>query len=239
MRIDIVNKMQEYIMTPDMVGGFCHSDFSYDVQSLKDYNGPFLWAVWRSGTFLVKCNDEEYIESLLKNETQRYLWVQGCGNLSYIPEMSDAKYIYYPGGDIYLKEVDYDWCVDYLKAKRMAVESNFEMRGGKFPKDLKIKMHFSPGMLGYVKQQLKYAEEHNDTSLINCLHRLRGRRKLSDTHVVYVSRDYYDRCFMFCESSKEREFANGGIIFHGYEDEGYKKNGSVQLTPSEGWSIHT
>ena len=159
--------------------------------------------------------------------------------MSYIPEMSDAKYIYYPGGDIYLKEVDYDWCIEYLKTKRMTVESNFEMRGGKFPEDLKIRMHFSPGMLGYVKEQLKYAEEHNDTSLINCLRRLRGRRKLSDTHVICVSRDYYDRCFMFYESSKERQFVSGGIIFHGYEDEGYQKNGSVQLDHSYGWSIHT
>ena len=75
MRTEIIEKMREYTMTPGMDGGFCQSDFSYDAQSLKDYSGPFLWAVWRSGTYLVKCDDEECIESLLKNETGRYLWV--------------------------------------------------------------------------------------------------------------------------------------------------------------------
>lgn len=243
MRQDIIDKLGEVIWNPDydsgFEGGFCENDYEHDIRSLRDYEGPFIWVVWRAGTYLVKTNDEEDVSSLLNNEQYRYLWAQGCGGLSYIPEIKDAKYIYYPGGDIFIKEVDYGWCVNYLSTKTNTVESNFKLRGGKFPKDLKIKMHFGYNMLGYVKEQLKYAAEHNDTSLIDSLHRLRKRTKLAPDHYIIVCKDMYERSFYFKERRDTVTFLEGGIIFHGYEDEGYQKNGSVQLEPNYGWSIHT
>lgn len=57
---------------------------------------------------------------------------------------------------------------------------------------------------------------------------------------VVVSPDFCAHCFLFKVYSEDDScIMNGGIIFHGLPDTGYQQNGSVQLTPSYGWQIHT
>lgn len=90
-----------------------------------------------------------------------------------------------------------------------------------------------------IKKQLQYAEEHNDKSLINCLRRFRNWTYLGDNHQIRISKDWAERSFFFSEEKGEKIGICGGIIYHGYPEEGYKTNLSIQLTPNYGWSIHT
>lgn len=51
----------------------------------------------------------------------------------------------------------------------------------------------------------------------------------------------YDKLSMqfFMEYEKFNNGIHGGIIYHGNPQDGYNDGGSIQLTPSYGWSSHT
>lgn len=56
---------------------------------------------------------------------------------------------------------------------------------------------------------------------------------------VIVGMDWDDKCFSFHVQDREgRVGLCGGIIFHGLPGH-YVENGSVMLSPSCGWQIHT
>lgn len=83
---------------------------------------------------------------------------------------------------------------------------------------------------------LDFARETRDDSLRNCIWRLMNWCGIDR---IRISKDYGKHCFYFTTWNGENMRMNGGIIYHGNPDEGYMKNGSVQLTPSYGWQIHT
>lgn len=57
---------------------------------------------------------------------------------------------------------------------------------------------------------------------------------------VHIGMDWDDKCFSFSVQNPDGSCGIcGGIIFHGAPDLGYLENGSVQLSPSYGWQIHT
>lgn len=59
------------------------------------------------------------------------------------------------------------------------------------------------------------------------------------TTEVVISRDFCDKSFAFAELDAQGNcHINGGIIFHGVPGK-YVENGSVMLSPSYGWQIHT
>jgi hypothetical protein len=91
---------------------------------------------------------------------------------------------------------------------------------------------------GKLEEQLRFASEHEDTSLQNCIMRF----FLYQGTEVRISNDFAPRSFYFQLMDKERYSMNGGIIYHGAHDnggDGSSPTFSVNLTPIKGWSIHT
>lgn len=72
-------------------------------------------------------------------------------------------------------------------------------------------------------------------SLLDCF------QSLSDwDNEIRVAGDFCENCFSFVERRPDGSYGiNGGIIFHGSPEQGYKENGSCMMTPKYGWSIHT
>lgn len=94
-------------------------------------------------------------------------------------------------------------------------------------------------------QCLKMARQHEDKSLRNAIHKLLDWElnaiERGEDMEVRITIDLYQNCFRFSEvyADDEKRGISGGIVFHGYPDEGYKVNGSVQIEPQYGWHTHT
>lgn len=90
------------------------------------------------------------------------------------------------------------------------------------------------------KEALELSREHRDQTFGNCMMRLLSYLTWDSAATVRLSRDWYDHCFNFAVlDASGRVLLNGGVIFHGFPEGGYKQNGSVSIEPSYGWQIHT
>lgn len=89
----------------------------------------------------------------------------------------------------------------------------------------------------YYDKVVQYAESMNDTSLENCLNRLKEWEK--NPHRPCEIEIYYDSApysFGFCQRYPDgRQGIVGGVLYHGSPDESF----AVTLTPCKGWQIHT
>lgn len=84
------------------------------------------------------------------------------------------------------------------------------------------------------------SREHYDKTFDACFSRLLARSTNENVKEVIVTSEHGEHCFFFREVYENGGTGIcGGIIFHGFPDSGYKENGSVMLSPSFGWSIHT
>lgn len=91
-----------------------------------------------------------------------------------------------------------------------------------------------------LQKAMEAAQQHNDKTLSNCLVRLISYSMWNTCDHVNLCRDWGEHCFYFEVKRPDGSLSmNGGIIFHGWPDEGYQENGSVQLTPQYGWAMHT
>lgn len=87
---------------------------------------------------------------------------------------------------------------------------------------------------------MRAAREHYDKTFSECVMRLMGFYAWEDVAEVNVYSDFGEHCFYFTVKRENGSVSmNGGMIFHGFPGEGYKQNGSVQLSPAYGWQIHT
>ena len=88
-------------------------------------------------------------------------------------------------------------------------------------------------------QCIEHAEKTNDPSFFQCI--------ANKIHINYGSPTTlhlgwdYDKYSMqfYMEYEKFGNGIHGGIIYHGNPQDGYNDGGSIQLTPSYGWSSHT
>lgn len=213
----------------------------YDKKDLNEYDGPFIWNV-REGkyTTLLKLDWPRYVE-YLRTEAGQYIFAQGqdCGTMILNFYDGDHKwYVYFPE-DEELTPSTLDKCRRLYKNFMSDVLGFVSREGITLPTNFKIPVYIECE-IGYLKEQLRYAEERHDTSLIDCLRRFHKYIKTSSADKVFIYKDYAERSFTFCLCGANGELRmNGGIIFHGYPSEGYKTGSSVQLTPTYGWSIHT
>jgi len=84
------------------------------------------------------------------------------------------------------------------------------------------------------------AKEWQEDSLQECLtrlenHTVKGRK-------VFLYKDFAPLSFYFEVIDADRQILNGGIIYHGSHDRGGDGGAptfSVNLTPTQGWAIHT
>ena len=87
---------------------------------------------------------------------------------------------------------------------------------------------------------LQHAWDTEDQSLKNCLWNLMNWSQRDKRSTITISSDFGEHCFFFSNKDENGDVGIcGGIIYHGNPKDGYKTNGSVQLTPSYGWQIHT
>lgn len=87
---------------------------------------------------------------------------------------------------------------------------------------------------------LEESQKHRDNTLQGCITRLVSYSLWGDDYRVNVYPDCGEHCFYFEVRCGDNSLSmNGGLIFHGWPEEGYRENLSVQLTQSYGWSIHT
>ena len=90
----------------------------------------------------------------------------------------------------------------------------------------------------------QFAAEHNMSENLNSvIAGLLAWERYDDNgeriNEIVIGTDYDEKCFTFWEKySDGRIGICGGIIFHGVPG-AYLENGSVQLSPSYGWQIHT
>lgn len=83
--------------------------------------------------------------------------------------------------------------------------------------------------------QIKYEQ-----SLQYMLVKMMDFARWENVDEVRICSDFDEHCFGFGIIRKDGTLLlNGGIIFHGLPDEGYKVNGSVEISPSYGWATHT
>jgi len=83
--------------------------------------------------------------------------------------------------------------------------------------------------------QIKYEQ-----SLQYMLVKMMNFARWENVDEVRICADFGEHCFGFGIIRKDGTMSlNGGIIFHGLPDEGYKTNGSVEISPEYGWATHT
>ncbi|KAB4444768.1 DUF4120 domain-containing protein [Bacteroides thetaiotaomicron] len=89
----------------------------------------------------------------------------------------------------------------------------------------------------YYDQVVQYAESIKDTSLQNCMERLKAWEKNPDRPCeIELYHDWAPYSFGFTQRYPDGSRGIvGGLLYHGSPDESF----AVQLTPFKGWQIHT
>lgn len=84
---------------------------------------------------------------------------------------------------------------------------------------------------------VKYAERIGDTTLSECIERLKKCKQDPDRPcTLHLSRDFAPYSFLFSQVYSDGSLRmNGGLIYHGVPDQSC----SVLLNTHHGWSTHT
>lgn len=234
MKREIIKQMIE------IAGSKRAGDLSYDIMSLKDYDGQFVWSI--SGetiTSLQKCS-KRIIKDDLLTERGKYFYARN-GYQLLIYHHSDSRYFWCGAeGSNILHEITREKAEKWAKLQYQDALQELQCGIG-----FRLPIQTTVGELifncddEYVQEQLKFAEDHDDDSLKSIFDRLKNYPRCADDHKIYISKDISDRSFIFTERINGEVNLSGGIIYHGYPEEGYTQNGSVQLKESFGWSMHT
>ena len=208
-------------------------DLSYDIMALMDYDGEFIWSIYgESYTFLQKCSKELFL-SEFETERSKYDYARNGWSLQ---TMWGAQRFFWCSGDE-LVEVNREEAEKFGKMRYDMAVAEWKFEGNEFPTELYAALAIRCPM--YLDEQLRYAKEHNDDSLANIISRLERFPKVAEDHHITIFHDLTERSFIFVEFVNGVERLRGGIIFHGYKEEGYKENGSVSMSPEYGWQMHT
>lgn len=240
MRQDVIDKMAKIVQkTMTMF----QSDFERDLEMLNGYDGKFIWQIAPTHTHLHLCS-KDYLDKILESESNLYYYCQGqtwAGACIEGATADDTFYSYDDESGVFETCSKIEARVKWDISKTAALNRWKLYNEAELPTDFKVRIKFgSDEIRQYFIEQLRYAHQHNDISLLNCVKRFRNYTKRCAGHKIVIGRDFSDRSFLFHEDYGNGHYGlNGGIIFHGYPEEGYKVNDSVQLTPTYGWSIHT
>ena len=226
MKQEIIDLMQSNLGS----GTWAHKNFEFDKQHLQNYDGQFFWMSRENGTSLVEI-DVERVKSCThyaSAEANRMAWFQDfyafMGNVMYWNE-PDAKLFYYNGNvmmkvsQAQAKEIYRDILTPVYHELKREFRHEYEMANKKLP------MKFTCP-LSRVKEALYYAESIGDTSLLDCLHRLRKYRRCAINQHIQVGSDFTKHGFTFAEMVNGDCRLYGGIIMHDY-------------MKANRWSIHT
>jgi len=213
-------------------GTWAAKDFIMDRTSLQSYDGLFFWMSRENGTSLCKIDFMNIYETMNKSEfaeANRIAWFQEfymyLMGVMYWAEDKANKLYYYDCNTLVQ--------VDLETAKKIydgLLGSMYRELKEAHPKELEISSMRLPIRLdcsiSALKKALYHAESLGDTSLIECLHRLRCYRRCAINQSVHIYKDFGEHCFTFSNRADEKCLLNGGIILHDY-------------MKANRWSIHT
>lgn len=97
---------------------------------------------------------------------------------------------------------------------------------------------------GKLLESIIFANERKDSSLVDCLHNLQRweQNTENENRTTKIYNDYSKYSFTFARYIEDKFVSNGGIIYHGKHDnggDGSSPTFSVNITPTNGWQIHT
>lgn len=236
--IALMSAIAENVMTSKR---WAREDVAKNIKSLENYEGVFVWQIASTHARLTKLDVTAMVEEMKANGASLYRYAQGvdwgscCINYKW-----DGEKIYYYSGKG-LVEVSREYAISANQAHiNMALDEYVDETGNAIPTDFKVRVHFADeDTRKYFIEQVRYAHEHGDNSLMDCAKRFHNWVKVDNNHVVTIHKDSLsERSFFFDEYLGNGNYGIcGGLIFHGYDD--YKTNGSVQLTPTKGWAMYT
>lgn len=219
MKQEIIDQMQAKLGC----GAWAVKDFEIDKEYLADYDGKFFWMSRENGTSLSKIDMDHIAQAITdsKNdraEANRIAWFQDfylfMGAVSYWSD-PNAKLFYCDGNSLVETDLDnakriYEELLARLY-REVCRDYKFEHRMANKRLPIKLRCKISK-----LKESLYYAESIGDTSLLDCLHRLRKYRRAAVSHCIEIYSDFTKHGFGFVELINGKYHLNGGIIMHDY-----------------------
>lgn len=206
------------------------NDFEkYDVPALEEYDGPFLWRVYLTGTRLLKISPK-CVESWYATERTRFCMFQNIDLFfSYfeLKAIDYARIFYYDGASIKPVGIEQARMI-YRDSERGYRERMIAEHAEEFlncNKPLEIRFMSEDTEKKY-RESLEYAKSLGDTSLQDCVNRLSQWRRRALNHYMAISYDFTEHGYCFCEIVNGEPHINGGIIMS-------------QNAEKNRWSIHT
>lgn len=197
---------------------------------------PMIWIVGKSHTNLLQLG--AFRNSFFGREDVRYRYAQGDDGFSgYLEPLNNDRVFLITADDVL--PVTKKQACEAIRDMVLPVVNDWEAQNGELPYNIRMTLKFEGITYSQLKELIRDCEAHGDDSLLKKLKGLRRRMKLGADHYIQITyRPSYNE-FTFCEYLNGTPRINGGIIFHGWPETGYKTNGSVQLSPSYGWATHT
>lgn len=237
MNTKIVQRMSEIVA--ETMTRF-QSDFEqYDrpyMETAMPKQFPMLWLVANTHTHLLKLGD--YYKRFFEDEAVRYAYAAGDDTFSDYFEIykSDRIFLITLNG---INEITTSQAKEVIRDIVTPVAAIWVKQNGPLPKDTRMPIKFFNVTFNKIKELIRDCEKHNDTSLINILHRFRNYRRTAANQYIQISYVPGWNEFWFREYTNGKPGLAGGIVFHGWPETGYQTNNSIQLTPQYGWASHT
>lgn len=213
-------------------GTWAAKDFIEDKLMLNGYDGIFFWISRENGTSLCKIDFNNINAMMNKSEhaeANRMAWFQDfylfIMGLMYWAENKENKLYFYDCNTLVQVDLEtakkiYDGLLGGMyKELKEEHQKEFDI----VPKRLPVKLECS---ISTLKEALYYAESLGDSSLRECLHRLRNYRRCAVDQTIRIYKDFSKHSFTFTNSTDKECLLNGGIILHDY-------------MKANRWSIHT
>lgn len=197
---------------------------------------PMIWIVGKSHTNLLQLG--AFRNSFFGREDVRYRYAQGDDGFSgYLEPLNNDKVFLITADDI--NQISKKQACEIIRDITLPVVNEWTAKNGGLPDDTRMTVILSGISLSKLKELIHDCQAHGDNSLLKALKGFRQRMKLGADHYIQVTYHSSYNEFGFCEYLNGTPRINGGIVFHGWPETGYKTNGSVQISPSYGWSKHT
>lgn len=216
----------------------------YDLAAVKraaEVGQNFIFVQYHFGNAVVMADSEYYFEQFKASEACRFAYARDISEYHLSGRPISSKMLYFfvdvrngmkvrsccreEANALYGNEVK-----RAIQHYRLAYPEVWPSK-----RDLKIRLRFHCS-LSYLRAQLKWAEQHGDSSLIDVFHRLKRYAKSSKTDIIEISQGDHDRAFWVRTPSYV-----GQICYHGYKGE-IDRSFSVLINGRDGvkaWSLHT
>lgn len=217
------------------------SDFEkYDRPCILDENNklPMIWIVGESHTHLLLLGD--YRDDFFNNESVRYAYIAQPNIWSYFLEstnyINDWWYLITEDG---LQRIDHSQAKNAMEDYIIAAVAEWKAINGPLTMSPRIPVKFRNITLRKLKELIAECRQHGNDSLLNCLRVFHGYERCATDQYIEVTYSQTYNEFVFREFTNGKQGLVGCIVFHGWPENGYQENYSVQLEKRYGWSTHT